>query len=112
MAIFVQRYHEGLNDQWDDFVAVSLNGTLMQERKFLNYHPPNRFLDHSLIFMEHHRMIAVLPAAQISDTNAQSQRLQLISHPGASHGELIISSELRTNKTLELVKTLLTYSCA
>lgn len=88
-------------------MSSSVNGTFMQERRFLGYHPPDKFSDHSLIFMEDKRIIAVLPAAVVQ----QEDKRILISHPGASHGGLIIKSSLSTKKCLKLVSTLVEY-CA
>jgi hypothetical protein len=103
----VKRYSKELEKEWEEFVRSSVNGTFMQERKFLGYHPSDRFLDHSLIFMEDKRIIAVLPAAVVQ----QEDKRILISHPGASHGGLIIRSSLSTKKCLELVNALIEY-CA
>lgn len=106
MTLAVKRYREVHAKEWDDFLISSVNGTFMQERKFLNYHPADRFLDHSLIFRENKRIIGVLPAAQIEETD---QSRILVSHPGASHGGLIIEPSLSTEKSLELVKIFLAY---
>ncbi|MFZ5967271.1 MAG: GNAT family N-acetyltransferase [Bacillota bacterium] len=108
MKIVVKRYMEAYEKEWNDFVASSVNGTFMQERKFLKYHPVDRFMDHSLIFMENNRMIAVLPAAQIQQEN---KGIILVSHPGASHGGLMIQPSLSTNKCLALVRGFIEY-CA
>lgn len=88
-------------------MSSSVNGTFMQERKFLSYHSSDKFSDHSLIFMEDNRIIAVLPAAVVQ----QEDKRILISHPGASHGGLIIKSSLSTKKCLKLVSALVEY-CA
>lgn len=106
MKLEVKRYNEEFANDWNDFIASSVNGTLMQERRFLNYHPSGRFLDHSLIFMKHKQIIAVLPAAQIQNTD---NSIALVSHPGASHGGLIIQPNLGTNKCLVLVRVLVDY---
>ncbi|ATW26848.1 GNAT family N-acetyltransferase [Candidatus Formimonas warabiya] len=106
MTLVVKRYNKDWENEWDDFLVSSVNGTFMQERKFLNYHPGDRFSDHSLIFRENKRMMALLPAAQIQE---KDQRMILVSHPGASHGGLIIPPTLSTKKSLELVRVFLEY---
>lgn len=105
--LIVKNYSKELENQWEEFVGSSVNGTFMQERKFLGYHPSGRFSDHSLMFMEDKRIIALLPAALVK----QEDKTMLISHPGASHGGLIIKSSLSTKKSLELVSALVEY-CA
>ncbi|MBB6215357.1 hypothetical protein HNQ80_001446 [Anaerosolibacter carboniphilus] len=106
MTMVVKRYIEAYENEWNDFVVSSVNGTFMQERKFLNYHPVDRFMDHSLIFMENERIIAVLPAAQMQQADKSTA---LISHPGASHGGLMIQPTLSTRKCLELVRVFVEY---
>ncbi|MBL4935022.1 GNAT family N-acetyltransferase [Clostridium sp. YIM B02515] len=98
----VKRYSKELEKEWEGFVGSSVNGTFMQERKFLGYHPSDRFSDHSLIFMDDKIILAVLPAAVVQ----QEDKRILVSHPGASHGGLIIKSSLSTKKCLELVSAL------
>lgn len=108
MMLVVNRFCAEFENEWDDFIVSSVNGTLMQERKFLNYHPIDRFLDHSLIFREGKRIIAVLPAAEVQQAD---KSMILISHPGASHGGLIIAPTLSTKRSLELVEAFVEY-CA
>lgn len=49
---------------WEHFVQNSRNGTFMQQRKFLNYHPPGKFIDRSLlVFDKKQQLLAVIPAA-------------------------------------------------
>ena len=48
MSLSVERYN-GNESEWDQFVIEkSMNGTFIQTRKFINYHPANRFEDCSL----------------------------------------------------------------
>jgi hypothetical protein len=103
--LLVKTYSKELENEWEGFVNSSVNGTFMQERRFLGYHPSDKFLDHSLLFMEDNRIIAVLPAAVVQ----QEDKRILYSHPGASHGGLIIKSSLSTKKCLELVSALVEY---
>ncbi|OGO76943.1 MAG: hypothetical protein A2Y23_00100 [Clostridiales bacterium GWB2_37_7] len=105
--LVVKSYSRELENEWEGFVDSSVNGTFMQERKFLGYHPSDKFSDHSLIFIEDKKIIAVLPAAVVQ----QEDKRILYSHPGASHGGLIIKSSLSTKKCLKLVSALIEY-CA
>ena len=50
MSITIRRFIHSDEKVWDAFVASSNNGTLFHTRKFLSYHPKDRFLDHSLVF--------------------------------------------------------------
>lgn len=106
--IEVKKYDKAFENEWDDFLRASVNCTFMQERKFLNYHPIDRFADHSLIFRENKRVIAVIPAAEIQQPD--KSRI-FISHPGASHGGLLIQPALSTKKCMELTRSFIKY-CA
>ncbi|MGM9928071.1 MAG: GNAT family N-acetyltransferase [Bacillus sp. (in: firmicutes)] len=97
-------YKDEFADQWDSFVQQSRNGTFMQQRKFLNYHPPEKFHDCSLmVYDEQNQLIAVIPAAlkQEDDTPIFS------SYPGASHGGIIVNQKFDTSKALELIPLLI-----
>jgi len=90
--------------RWDGFVRSSRNGTLMQERKFLNYHPPGRFTDCSLMARDSlGGIVAVIPAAVKYEENKKI----FCSHPGASHGGIVVGNEFRTDRALILVSLLI-----
>lgn len=85
---------------WEHFVQDSRNGTFMQLRKFLNYHPKGRFTDRSLlIFDKKQQLLAVIPAAIKKE---QSPKV-MFSHPGASHGGIIIGHNIKTECVMEIV---------
>jgi hypothetical protein len=71
--------------EWDQYVQSSNNGTIFHERRFLSYHPPSRFLDHSLIFKSKKKIIALLPAIEKKNNNKK----YFISHGGASFGGFV-----------------------
>ena len=65
MEFTVQPYTADQEAAWDRFVMQeSGNGTFLQTRNFLNYHPAGRFEDASLVVTnEHDAIVAVVPAA-------------------------------------------------
>lgn len=95
-------YSDEWSDKWDRFVmGESSNGTFLQTRRFLSYHPAERFTDASLMMMrENQELICVLPAAACSVDN----RLVLRSHPGSTYGGPVISPAL--NHVQPLIDTL------
>ena len=78
--ISIRKFGEKNSSQWDLFVQNSNNGTLFHLRRFINYHPKDRFEDHSLEFYKNNHLFAVLPAAKVT----QNEKTLLISHPGAT----------------------------
>ena len=57
-------YGEEQRERWDRFVMEqSANGTFLQTRRFLNYHPAGRFRDDSRMIFHKQELVAVCPAA-------------------------------------------------
>lgn len=80
-----------INDEiWDKFVLEeSMNGTFLQTRKFLNYHPKDRFIDQSyMVFDKKDRLIAVCPAC---DNSAEGKK-SFVSHMGSTYGGIIFKA--------------------
>lgn len=82
--IEVTSYSNEYKDKWDKFVLEqSLNGTILQTRRFLDYHPEERFVDSSILFLNGTNIIAVIPANRVNES-------KLISHQGSTFGGVII----------------------
>ncbi len=92
--------------QWDDFVALSRNGTIFHTRKFLSYHPDGKFQDASLLFLDGEKIVAVLPAS-IKEENGT---MMLVSHPGASYGGFVLHPDTSVTETGEMLAALLAYA--
>ncbi|MEH7419160.1 peptidoglycan bridge formation glycyltransferase FemA/FemB family protein [Neobacillus drentensis] len=100
----IKTFTDDYESKWDSFVQNSKNGTFMQQRKFLNYHSKGKFHDCSLmIFDTQDRIVAVIPAALKSENNSSI----FCSHPGASHGGIIINQTFDTEKALSLIPLLI-----
>ncbi len=102
----VARYSEDMAGEWDSFVWRSNNGTIFHTRKFLSYHPPGRFRDHSLVFLAEGRIAAVFPAAEHQDGSGR----MLVSHPGASYGGFVVPLDINLRRSFDLVEALLRYA--
>lgn len=48
----VKEFETADTDIWDSFVERSFNGTLMHQRRLLNYHPADRFQDRSVLIRD------------------------------------------------------------
>ena len=108
MAFIIQPYTEAHADKWDAFVMQhAMNGTFLQTRRFLNYHPEGRFTDASLMFYNGQELCAVLPAA----AQTVDGKRMLRSHPGSTFGGLIVGPEmLRAPKLVEMIADLDAYA--
>lgn len=95
-------FTEARASQWDAFVAASRNGTVFHTRRFLSYHPRDRFSDASLLFLDGDSVVAVLPAAEKDG--------RLVSHPGASYGGLVLGDDVSVTDTGAMLDVLLAFA--
>ncbi|UCE04344.1 MAG: GNAT family N-acetyltransferase, partial [bacterium] len=102
----IDLFQPSFTEEWDNFVWQANNGTIFHTRQFLNYHPPDRFEDHSLIFKKDKRVIALFPA---TIRNEQHRRI-LTSHRGASYGGLVTKFNLGIKDTFQVVESLIQYA--
>tara|TARA_B100000886_G_scaffold339546_1_gene305347 strand:- start:1797 stop:2765 length:969 start_codon:yes stop_codon:yes gene_type:complete len=102
----IERYKVSNANQWDKFVLSSNNGTIFHLKQFLNYHPEERFIDHSLVITKREKIFSVFPAAE---KNLDGEKT-LVSHPGSSVGSFAVPVNLSLANALALVKKLKAYS--
>ena len=94
------------DNEWDEFVNQSDNGTIFHTRKFLSYHPKEKFKDASLVFEQKGKLFAVFPAVLIE----RNGKKILSSHSGASYGGFVHNSDLNFKDAHDLVEMLLEYA--
>lgn len=94
-------YTKEIESRWDRFVMEeSVNGTFLQTRRFLNYHPAERFKDASFVMEKSGIIVAVFPGNETPDG-------AWISHQGSTFGGPVISNGFYSgSKMLEIVKTM------
>ena len=94
----VVRYSIDYSEKWDRFIEQSANGTFLQSRKFLSYHPTGRFNDNSLMFMRGGNIVAVLPANVV-----QGEKKTLISHQGSTFGGIVTTKQFMKIAYMDLI---------
>jgi hypothetical protein len=105
LHIEIEEYTERLDTEWESFVEQANNGTIFHLQRFLNYHPPGRFVNRHLLFRKNRKLVAILPAIQREET----EEMALISHGGASYGGLVVREELGIKDTVSLAERLVEY---
>ena len=83
--IEIFKYNHNMNNEWDQFVSNSYNGTIFHKRQFLSYHIDRSFEDCSIIFKKRKKIIAIISAAVIKNNGSKT----FFSHPGASFGGIV-----------------------
>ncbi len=104
--IKIKKFSKNNYATWDSFVLEANNGTLFHLRKFLSYHPGDRFKDHSVEIYKKNTLLSVLPAADM----IIGDKRMLVSHPGSSYGSFISKEELSIKDAMEMVSKLIDYS--
>ena len=90
MQIKIEPFRTEYEEIWDQFVEEkSVNGSFLQQRRFLNYHG-DKFEDCSLMFYENNNLIGVCPACVWKE---EGKRV-FYSHRGSTYGSIIIEKEL------------------
>jgi len=87
---------------WDTFIPRTVNGNLFHTRRFLSYHPPGRFEDHSLLFFDQGKLICVAPG--------EARDGKWSAHRYSSHGGLAVLPDMRADRCLDIVHGLLAYA--
>lgn len=96
----VRRYEPSLKKEWNTFIQGSRNGTFLLDRDFMEYHS-DRFTDHSLLFYDKDKLVAVLPA-NVKDN-------VLYSHQGLTYGGIIQAERTSIAQVREVVSSLIEY---
>lgn len=91
------------HDRWEDFLRISANGMFPFSRDYLSYHPPQRFPDASMLFLQKGSVVALFPAALIQEDS----KLVWVSHPGLTYGGLLVENQIREETVEEIVDILL-----
>jgi hypothetical protein len=54
-------YEDKFEAAWDEFIINNaINGTFLQSRNFLNYHPKEKFVDNSFLLFKDDKIVGVV----------------------------------------------------
>lgn len=104
----IEQYSDEFEKKWDEFVLNnSINGTFLQTRNFIKYHPKGAFLDNSLIiFKGSNTIVAVIPACVYYEENLKT----FYSHMGSTFGGIILNKKFNDIEHVnEIIKVLNNY---
>jgi len=94
------------DSEWDAFVEEADNGTIFHKRKFLSYHPKNRFVDGSAVIVKEQKPFAVFPAIVID----RDGKKILSSHSGASYGGVAYKTDFTIRDAFDVTEGLIKYA--
>jgi lipid II:glycine glycyltransferase (peptidoglycan interpeptide bridge formation enzyme) len=97
----------GITDaEWDQFVNESDNGTIFHTRRFLSYHPKDRFKDASLVITKNENIQSLYPAVVVE----REGKKVFSSHGGASYGSFVYQSNLNFKEAFDMVEGMMAYA--
>lgn len=106
MGFTIKQYTDEDKEEWDAFIYRSMNGTFLQTREFINYHPQGRFSDCSLLIYKGKTIVACILACEIMENNEKV----FFSHKGTSYGGIIISKSIyNTSNVMSIMEMLESY---
>ncbi len=103
MTVEIKRYDKTCEKDWNLFVERSKNPLFMFNRNYMDYHS-DRFKDHSLMFFEEGKLVALLPANEKDKT--------LYSHGGLTYGGLILNDKAKQHTVNDCFDSLMDYANA
>ncbi|MBO5144127.1 MAG: GNAT family N-acetyltransferase [Lachnospiraceae bacterium] len=96
----IVRYQDSFEKAWDRFIDKdSINGTLLQTRRFLNYHEEGRFEDYSLLVMKGSNIVAVIPGNCVIEEGKKI----FYSHQGSTFGGIIVGRQYKKISDIEVI---------
>ena len=103
MNLTIERLSAVSDQKWDDFVLNgSVNGTFLQTRNFLNYHPEGRFEDASVVILNGGNLVAAVPA----HSRTIDGKRTFCSHMGSTFGGFVLSPSAYSVSFLEAMMPL------
>lgn len=107
MAYTFSFYTPDMEEKWDRFVLEkSMNGTFLQTRRFIGYHPADRFQDCSVCVCKGTELVAVILACEIQDQGKRT----FFAHKGTTFGGITIAKAAYTASSVnEIMEGLLAF---
>lgn len=98
MSFLVKRYTEQLQENWDSFMLKgSMNGTFLQTRKFINYHPANKFVDCSFMIYKGNALVACILGCECVENGEKI----FFSHKGTTFGGIVIAKQIYSATSID-----------
>ena len=107
MALTFSFYKGPEETEWDNFVLdKSINGTFLQTRKFINYHPQNKFKDVSICVRKGNELVCAILGCELLENGLKT----FFAHKGTTFGGITISKVIYSATMIdELVSGLINF---
>ncbi len=98
--IRIEPYGQEKKEEWDRFVAASLNGTFLFHRDYMDYHS-DRFADGSLMVYSRDKLISLIPANR--------EEGSFHSHGGLSYGSFVVNGKMGASLMMDIFDAWMEY---
>tara|TARA_R110001592_G_scaffold27387_9_gene101413 strand:+ start:13717 stop:14676 length:960 start_codon:yes stop_codon:yes gene_type:complete len=102
LRLRIQIYEKKFEQIWDNFIDNGVLGTIYHTRKFINYHPKERFQDKSILIFNNNVLICVLPCCKKGD--------KYFSYTGATYGgPVFLKKYYKTKYLIPIINKIFDY---
>lgn len=96
MIFTIKKYQESDFETWDNFInSGGIYGTIYHTRKFINYHPINRFEDESIMIYHDNLLVCVMPCCKKNEN--------FFSYTGATYGGPVFHKKYTSIKYMKII---------
>lgn len=104
MALNFSFYKDIEENEWDKFILEkSMNGVFLQTRKFINYHPSDKFKDASICVRKGNELVATILGCELEDDGKKC----FFAHRGTTFGGITVSKAIYTASNIDELMSLL-----
>ena len=101
---YIVEYGDGHEEAWDTFISKeAVNACFLQSRKFLNYHPKEKYEDSSLLIYDSKGNLSAVCAGAVKYEDGKKT---FFSHAGSSYGGIILNdNSFRMEKCMGILES-------
>jgi len=100
--LIIKKYINIYENVWDNFVENGVMGTIYHTRKFINYHPKDRFQDESILIFYNQLLICVVPCCKKGD--------KYFSYTGSTYGgPVFLKKYYKTKYLIPIINKIFDY---
>ncbi len=97
----IRLFEDGVQNEWDSFIdQESINGNFLHSRRFLSYHPEDRFKDYSLLYYDKKNNLHALIPGVLRE--AEGKKI-FVSHPGSTYGGIVLDKKMCSAKHVQII---------
>jgi len=93
--MIIKKYNSSFHEIWNTFIKNNLFGTVYHLREFIEYHPEDRFIEHSILIYNEDILICILPCCEKNN--------KYFSYSGTTYGGPVIHKDWGVLNKMEIL---------